>query len=329
MKILVTGANGLLGAHVVRELLNKKFLVRVLVRPESNLRALEGLKIEVFKGQVTQKEDVKKAVEGCSYVIHAAARAAHKPTSLEAFSNINIDSARHVAEACKIEGVKRLVFISTANCFGNGSKLNPGTEKHPFLPWMKYSGYAYSKFLAQQLILEESRAGLIDAVVVNPTFIIGANDVKPGSSKIFSFILKKRIAFFPTGGKNFVDAGAVATGVVNAMEKGKNGECYLLAGENLSYRDFFRLTANIAGQRSFLIPVPCFFLKLLGYAGNFSEKVLKKPVQLTRVNARMLCMENYYTAKKAEYELNFPFVPVETAIRKTLQWFRNNQDIAM
>jgi dihydroflavonol-4-reductase len=329
MKILVTGANGLLGAHVVRELLNKKYLVRVLVRPESNLRALEGLEIEYFKGQVTQKEDVEKAVEGCSYIIHAAARAAHKPTSLKAFSTINIASARHIAEACKTADVKRLVFISTANCFGNGSKLNPGTEKHPFLSWMKHSGYAYSKFLAQQLILEESHASRIDAVVVNPTFIIGTNDVKQGSNKIFSFILKKRIAFYPTGGKNFVDAGAVATGVVNAMEKGKNGECYLLAGENLSYREFFRLTAKIAGQRSFLIPVPCFILKLLGYAGNFSEKILKTPVQLTRVNARMLCLKNYYTAEKAVNELKFPFVPAENAIRKTLQWFHENQDIAI
>jgi dihydroflavonol-4-reductase len=329
MKILVTGANGLLGAHVVRELLNRNYLVRVMVRPESNLRALKGLKIEYFKGQITKKEDVKKAVEGCSCVIHAAARATHKPTTLKAFSEINIDSVSHVAEACRIKGVKRLVFISTANCFGNGSKLNPGTEKHPFLPWMKHSGYAYSKFLAQQLILKESNAGRIDAVVVNPTFIIGANDVTPGSSQIFSFLLNKRIAFYPTGGKNFVDAGAVATGVVNAMEKGKSGECYLLAGENLSYSEFFKLTVQIASQRSLLIPVPCFILKLLGYAGDFSEKVLNKPVQLTRVNAQMLCMENYYIADKATKELQFPFVPVEKAIKKTLNWFRNNPDIEM
>lgn len=320
MEVLVTGANGLLGSYVVSELIKRKYKVRVIVRPGSNLTSLNGLPVNVFKGQLTIKADVEMAVSGCSHVIHAAAMTVQKPTQLEAFRKINIDSTLFITEASKNSGIRRLVFVSTANCFRNGSKSNPGTEKGDFPQWMKKSGYAYSKYLAQQLVLEKVKKGDLNAVVVNPTFIIG-KDAKPGGGKIFRFVLNKRVSFFPAGGKNFVDAGAAATGIVNALEKGRDGESYLLAGENLSYRQFFTIVKSHTRQSTLLIPVPCFLLRLAGRAGDFCEKVLKKPVQLTSVNARMLCLKNYYTPAKAIKELDFPVVPVRQSIEETLNWF--------
>lgn len=322
--VLVTGANGLLGSHIVRELIKRNYKVRVFVRPGSNMTALDGLSVDFFKGQVTLKKDVEKAVEGCSHVIHAAAMAIHKPTNLEAFRKVNIDSTHLIAEACKNSGVERLVHVSTANCFKNGSKSNPGTEKSLFPLWMKNSGYVYSKYLAQQLVLDQVRAEKLDAVIVNPTFIIG-KDVKPEGGKIFNYVLNRKIAFYPTGGKNFVDAGAAAAGVVSALEKGRKGESYLLAGENMSYRQFYKIVTGFTGQNPLMIPVPCFLLKLIGRAGDFFERVLKKPVQLTYVNARMLCLDNFFTPAKAVKDLDLPVVPVKEAVGKTLIWFRENK----
>lgn len=322
--VLVTGANGLLGSHVVHELLKRNYRVRVMVRPASDITALKGLPVEYFYGQLTLHQDVEKAAEGCSYIIHAAALAIHKPTQLEFFRKVNIDSTRFIIEACKSSGVKRLVYVSTANCFEYGSKLKPGTEKGLFPGWMKKSGYAFSKFLAQQLVIDDANAGNLDAVVVNPTFIIG-KDVKPGGGKIFNYILNRKIAFYPTGGKNFVDAEAAASGVVSAMEKGRSGETYLLAGENLSYREFFEIVTSHTGSKPLLIPVPCLLLKLIGKAGDFSERFLKHPVQLTYVNARMLCLRNYYTPAKAVNELGFPVVPAKEFITKTLDWYKGKK----
>jgi dihydroflavonol-4-reductase len=323
MKVLVTGANGLLGSHIVQELVNRNYHVRVLVRPGSNLFLLEGLPVEYFEGQITLRHDVEKAVNGCTFVIHAAARATHKPTWLDAYQKINIDSTRYIINACKTSGIKRLIYVSTANCFVNGTRDNPGTEKGTFPRWMKRSGYAYSKFLAQQLLLDEVKKGELGAVVVNPTFIIG-KDAKPGGGKIFNFILSKRIAFYPLGGKNFVDAAAAATGTVNALEKGRSGECYLLAGENLSYRQFFKIVMDYTGRNPLIIPVPCFLLKLAGRIGDVIEGVFKKPVPLTYVNARMLCRDNYYTPAKAVKELDLPLVPARETIVKTLRWFEEH-----
>lgn len=320
MKVLVTGANGLLGAHVVRELVKKNYKVRVLVRPGSDLRALEGLDVEIVRGQITENKDVQNTVKECDFVIHAAARTTQKPTRLEAYRNVNLNSTRYLIEACKKQNVKRMVYVSTANCFGDGTKTSPGTEQTPFQPWLKNSGYAYSKYLAQQMVLEETQNGNFDVVVVNPTFIIGAGSITASSGQIFSHILNKKVIFYPPGGKNILDAEAAAFGVVQALEKGRAGECYLLAGETLTFREFLNLSLRIAGQNTVLIPVPGFILSFLGLLGDFSERLLNIQVRLTSVNARLLCLKNYYSPAKAIKELNFPFVPAETAIQKAIRW---------
>ncbi len=323
-KVLVTGANGLLGAHIVRELLKRNYSVRVLVRKNSNLSALKGLDIGFFYGKMTQKKDVFEAARGCDFFIHSAAKTSPKPSDVEAFKTPNITSTEHCIEASKKFGLKRLVYVSTANTLGNGTKENPGNEERPFMPWLKKSGYAYSKFIAQQMVLDETRNGTLNAVVVNPTFIIGENDVKPSSGQIFSQVLNKPVAFYPPGGKNFVDAEAVAIGAVNAMEKGKRGECYLLAGENITYKEFYKMSAEIAGQNPVLIAVPWFILMAFGYLGDFSENVLTLPVRLSKVNARMLCEENFYTPEKAMNELDLPLIPARESAEKAIKWFREN-----
>jgi dihydroflavonol-4-reductase len=323
-KVLVTGANGLLGSHIVRELLKRGYIVKVLVRKGSNLRALEGLDIEFFYGQMTEKHAVFSATEGCEFLIHCAAKTSPKPSDLEAFKTANIKSTEHCIEAAKKYRLIRFVFVSTANTLGNGTKENPGNEEKPFMGWLKKSGYAYSKLIAQEMVLDETKNSNLDAVVVNPTFIIGENDVKPGSGQIFWHVLNKPAAFYPPGGKNFVDAEAAAIGVVNAMEKGKLGECYLLAGENLTYKEFYKMTAEIAEQKPIFVPIPQFFLMTLGYLGDFSEKVLNIPVRLSKVNARMLCENNFYTPAKAIKELDFPLISTRQSAKKAIDWFREN-----
>jgi dihydroflavonol-4-reductase len=320
MKVLVTGANGLLGSHIVRELLKRNFQVKVLVRPGSDLLALEGLDLEIFRGQITVNKDVQCAVYDCDFVIHAAARTAQKPSCLEAYRKVNINSTRYIIEACKLNNVKRMVYVSSANCFGDGTKTSPGTEQSPFQTWLKKSGYAYSKYLAQQMVLAESQQGDFDAVVVNPAFIIGPGKITTGSGQIFSHILNKKVAYYPPGGKNIVDAETAAFGVVQALEKGNNGECYLLAGETLSFREFLQHVIKITGQKTLLLPVPSILLKLMGFLGDFSEKVLKIPVKLTSVNSRLLLQKNYYSPAKAKKELDFPHVPAAIAIQKTIRW---------
>lgn len=323
MKVLVTGANGLLGSHIIRTLEKKGYNTVAFVRKGSNLEALKSTSCEIAYGNITNPQQIEKALNNCDFVIHAAASTA-QTSALEPFIQPNINATKYLAEACQKRQIKRFVFVSTANCFGNGNKQNPGTENKPFLPWLKKSGYAYSKFLAQQYVLQQANSHQLNAVVVNPTFIIGENDTKPSSGKIFSHVLNKKIVFYPPGGKNFVSAEMAAQGVVGAMEKGKNGECYLLAGENLSYFEFFKMVKSIEKQKTILLPIPGFVLKFLGLISGFTGAVLKIPVSLNQTNSKMLCIENYYSATKAENELNFKIIPIQKSVEKTILWFKKH-----
>lgn len=325
MRVLVTGANGLLGAHVVSALLDCGFVVRAMIRKGSNLKALEGLKCEYFEGEVTNRHDVEKAIGTCNYVVHVAAKTSQSPSGLKAFQKINIDSVDYVIDACKKYAIKRLVYVSTANCFGNGTIESPGKEQMPFLPWLKSSGYAYSKYLAQQKVLESVREHRLKAVVVNPTFIIGEKDVKPSSGQIFSHVLGKRVVFYPPGGKNFVDAEAAAKAVVNSLGNGRIGECYLLAGQNHTYLNFFKMVKKQESQKAIFIPLPGWFLLLAGGVGSCIERVLGSPVVLTKTNARMLCLGNYFTAEKAMRELGLEQVATESSVKKAILWFKQNK----
>jgi dihydroflavonol-4-reductase len=324
MKVLVTGANGLLGSHVVRELLNRNYKVRVLVRSGSDFRALNNCDVEYCFGQIDSGKDLAKALVGCQFVIHAAARTAQAPSALQHYRKANVESTREIIKACKKYKVKRMVFVSTANCFGNGSKEKPGNELLPFIPWLKNSGYAYSKLLAQEMVVNEAKNKGLDAIVLNPTFLIGEQDFKPSSGQIFAHALNKRLVFYPPGGKNFVDVELAAQGVVNALTKGKSGECYLLAGENYSYRSFFALVKKLENKRAMFIPLPKFVLLFAGACGCALDKLFGLPVKLTYTNARMLCLGNYFLAQKASEQLDFKIAPIHKSAEKAILWFKSN-----
>lgn len=154
MKVLVTGINGLLGSHVAEQLQNSGFIIRALVRKESDLRSIANINLELIYGQITKKTDIENAVQGVDYVIHVAALTSQHSSSIDSYRSVNIESTRFILKACDKWKIRKMIFISTANCFGNGTKITPGNEEKPFLLWLKNSGYAYSKFLAQKMVLE-------------------------------------------------------------------------------------------------------------------------------------------------------------------------------
>ena len=143
-KVLVTGANGFLGANVVRQLLKAGYAVRAMVRPNCNMTALEGVACEYFYGQITSTESIRNALSGCQYVVHSAALTAQQ-TTYQAYEQINIRSTEKLINASINSNIKRLVFVSTANCQTNGTLAKSGDESGGFMPWLRKSGYAYSR----------------------------------------------------------------------------------------------------------------------------------------------------------------------------------------
>lgn len=319
-KVLITGANGFLGSNLTRELYRLGYDIRILVRPQADLKSIADIPCEIFSGRIDDKADVQAAVKGCDIVIHAAAVTGQWNISFEQYEAVNFISTRYVAEAVLEHKVARFIFVSTANTIGPGTKEEPGTELNGFTLYSANSGYITTKYLAQQYVLEQVERHQLPAIIVNPTFMIGPYDIKPSSGQLLLYGVNKKILFCSQGGKNFVYIKDVCQGIMQAIDRGKTGECYLLAGENLSYREFFRLVNRVTGNRSLIIEIPTFIVKLGGMLGS----LLYKKSKLNYTTAYLACLGNYYTGKKSVRELGITYMPVEEAIHKALSWFKEN-----
>lgn len=320
MKVLVTGANGLLASNLVRDLLHSGYEVRGMVRESSNLLSLKRIDVELFKGEITNPADVRSAFAGCEVVIHAAANTSQWPTGYEAYKRTNVDATQLLLDEAVRRNIEKFIFVGSANAFDPGSREKPGTEESPFTEKGK-SGYMLSKYVAQNLVLSEFQRSGLPAIVVNPTFMLGKYDAKPSSGQIVLMAHGKNLMACPSGGKNFVHVADVARGIVNSISMGKPGECYLLANENLTYTDFFEKMKLVTGFPRRQMQLGKSLIMLAGEMGSLLETVRKKPAKLNAVNARLLCTYNYYSAAKAVRELSMPQTPVSQAIEDAVEWF--------
>lgn len=320
MKVLVTGATGLLGNNLVRLLLTRGYEVRCFLRDTSSGVELKGLDVEIYRGNLLNEADILKAVDGCEVVIHAAAKTEQYPVDFKYYQEPNVTATKKVIEAVKIAGVTRFVFVSTANVFGPGSKEQPGTEWSEFSHFNLASGYINSKYLAQEIVKMEVERNGLPAIIVNPTFMLGGNDFKPSSGQIIKHALKNLVVLHPVGGKNFVHVDDVAEGIINSITEGRVGESYLLAGANLTYKEFFEKVLLATGKKKRLIEI---HPRLLSSVGRLGDAIsFFKPTALNTVSATLLNLENYYSAEKAIKELNMPQTPIDVAIADALQFFK-------
>lgn len=324
-KVLITGANGFLGSNVARELYRSGYEVKLMMRSTSSAEVINDIPCEIFYGKIDDAADVHQAVAGCDFVVHTASVTQQWAIKPKEYEQINITGTKNIVQACLSHNIKKLVHVSTANTVGPGNKHHPANELSAFRFVSANSPYINTKYIAQQYVLEQVIQKQLPAVIVNPTFMIGEYDSKPSSGQIILYGMHKRFLFFPPGGKNFVHIHDVSKGIVNALENGVNGECYLMAGENLSYKDFFKLLADVSGQKPILIPIPTIVLKIGGLAGSLMGAIRKTTLKLNYSSGSMLCLHNYYSGKKSEKELQVKYTPVKTAIENALTWFKENK----
>ncbi len=311
-----------MGANIVCQLNQRGYDVRIFVRPTSNLDALKGCEYEKVVGDITQPGDLRKAVQGCDYVIHSAALTAQVDANFDRFWQVNVEATENLVEISRQFDIKRFIYVSTANCFTPGPLDNPGTEQGGFMPWLVRSHYAYTKFAAQLTVLNEYRTSGFPAIVVAPTFLIGPRDVKPSSGRIVLYALGRRVVFYTPGGKSFADVEKVASAIVNALERGRLGETYLLAGANMPYRDFFQIVAEIEGRKKVYIKIPDFILTAVAGTLTFMGNVTGRKFEFDIMNKRLFTLDNYFCYKKAKYELGYEPTVIRDAVRKSIEWFR-------
>ncbi len=320
MTVLVTGATGLVGNNGVRALLERGETVRVLVRNSSDPRPLEGLEVEKFYGDVRDVESVRRASQGMDWVIHAAAKVEVGWTGLGEFRAINVEGTRNVAQAVRENGA-RMIHVSSVDTLGIRTKENPADEECPPDDRNVLNPYVITKREAEQVVLEEISRGL-DAVIVNPTLMLGPWDWRPSSGRALLHVAKGRGLMAPPSGNNVVDVRDVVGGILAAAEKGQTGHRYILGGENLTYLEAFTLFAEITGARRPWGIAPRWILESISRIGDFWGKVVGKEPEINSAAIAFGYVPHYFSSRKALRELGYSSRPVREAAIAAWDWFR-------
>jgi dihydroflavonol-4-reductase len=319
---LVTGGTGFVGAHLVRRLVGGGRSVRVLARPSSDRSLIEDLPVEWALGDLSQPESLERALEGCSRVFHCAADYrlyARDPSSLY---RINVDGSKALFDACRRHGVERIVYTSSVAALATPLHGRVSDEESRAQLQDVVGHYKRSKFLAQQLALEEAALGL-PVVIVNPSTPVGPGDIKPtATGKIVVDFLQGKMPAFVDTGLNLVPVEDVAAGHLLAEEKGQLGRLYILGHLNLSLREILEMLASITGLSAprWRIPYPVAWLA--GAVDTLVEgRLLGREPRVPLEGVRMARKKMYFEAERAKRELGFRPGSVRSALARAVEWF--------
>jgi dihydroflavonol-4-reductase len=323
LRAFVTGATGFLGAHVARVLAEQGAELRLLVRPTSDLRNVEGLRADRVTGDLRSPALLEKAMSGCDTVFHVAADYRLWVRDPEQMYRSNVEGTRAVLDAARKNGIRRVVYTSSVATMGFTLTGSSADEESPVTLTDMIGHYKRSKFMAEQVALEAGRNGQ-DVVVVNPTTPVGEMDIKPTpTGRIIVDFLKKKFPAYVDTGLNLVDATECARGHVLALEKGRSGERYILGGENLTLKQILDKLGAITGLPSPKMKVPYFMALATGVVDEvFRGRIRGKEPRATIDAVRMGRKKMFVSSAKAERELGWQIVPVDSALRRAAAWFQ-------
>ncbi len=323
MKILVTGADGLLGSNLVRELLDRRHEISVLIQKGRKATTLDSLPLTRIEGDLLDIESIREALSGNEYIIHAAASTSIVPSRNEIVRKVNIEGTRNILTVCKEQKIKRMVYVSTANSFGFGSKVKPGVEGNPYLGSRYGLDYMDSKKEAHDLVMQEAKTGL-PVVVVNPTFMIGPYDSTPSSGAMIIAVAKNKLPGYAPGGRNYIFVKDAAVGIANALTMGRIGACYIIGNENMNYKEAFGKIAAVVKTKAPGVAMPKWVILLYGFLNEVVSKLTGKAPTVSLPMAKISCDDHYFSADKAVKELKLPQTSLDIAIEDAYLWLKDN-----
>jgi dihydroflavonol-4-reductase len=326
MLAFVTGATGFLGSHVARVLEEQGAQLRLLVRPSSNLRNIEGLNADRVVGDLRNSASIEKAVSGCDVVFHVAADYRLWARDPKEMYRSNVEGTRSLLEAARKQRVRRVVYTSSVATMGfSSNRETVADEQSPVGVADMIGHYKRSKFMAEEVAIAAAKSG-VDVVIVNPTTPIGERDIKPTpTGRIVVDFLKRKFPAYVETGLNLVDATECAGGHVQALEKGRASERYILGGENLTLKQILDRLGAITGLPSPTVKLPYFFALATGVVDEMiTGRLLGREPRATIDAVRMGRKMMFVSSAKAERELGWRTVSVDGALRRSVEWFRAN-----
>lgn len=331
--VLLIGATGIVGSHILAELLAQHARVRVLLRENSNRQVIQQLLsfrnlnsegIEYAEGDMLDPCSIHDAMAGCTEVYHCAARVSFRPQDKNMLYNTNVHGTANVVDACLVLGVKKLCYISSTAAIGDQAIDGQLTEESIWTSDKGRSGYSISKRYAELEVWRGKQEGL-NTVIVNPGVIIGSGNWGESSTSIL-LSCKNGMRFYPSGGNGFVAAKDVAKFCVESMGVNRFDQRYLLIGENLSFKELFSKITT-----AFDTPGPAIALP---YGLVRPTQTLLKVLDVVGINPFSMSSENLDSAyRKISYSnersltTGFRYSSIDEAIFEAIEIYKRTLSV--
>ena len=325
MSILITGATGFIGSQLAEKLVKNGKNVRALCRKEADTTHLKKLGVEIIYGDICSSHDVNKATKGSEFVFHLAALAKNWTKNPNDFYNVNVTGTKNILESASLNNIKKVVVTSTSLVFGtsNGKAVNEDVT---------ISGKLYTDYVRTKAISENYTSHFLDksthVVVVNPTRVFGPGLLTEGNS--VTLMIKQYMEgswrLILGDGKvigNYAYIDDVVNGHLLALDHGKNGQRYILGGEDLSYLDFFRFLKKYSERNYKLFNVPPKAAIFFSHFEALKAKWLNIHPLITPEWVQLFLKDGAYSSEKAKLELGYKITPFAEAITKTIDWLEN------
>jgi dihydroflavonol-4-reductase len=325
--VLVTGGTGLVGSHLIFNLLNKGYKVKALVRKTSNKEAILHTfeyyssdakhlfeQIIWVEGDLMDIASLEDALEDVTKIYHAAALVSFNPYNKKKIIETNVDGTANLVNLCLSKNIEKLCFVSSIASLGNTDDNSFITENVLWKPKKHDSSYSISKFKSEMEVWRGITEGL-NAVIVNPSVILGPGNRKKGNLSLLDNI-PRILPFYTEGVTGFVDVRDVTEIMINLMESDINKERFILSSENISYKILF----NAVAAKLNLKPSNIYFSPLLGSIiwrfATLKSFLFHSSNRLSRFAIENSHKKFYYSSEKVKNTVNFIFRPVQQTIEE-------------
>lgn len=328
MKYFITGATGFIGSNLVKKLLTEENKIHLLTRSRNTKNLFNKKNVTVFHGDLLDTKIIDKAMKSCDIVFHLAAYANIWSKDKTLAYKTNVTGTKNILEAALNNGIKKMVFTSSAATLPPSKDKEEVDESFP-QPATYLTDYETTKREAEQLCIDYCQKGL-DVVIVNPTRVFGPGLLSKSNS--VTIMIKSYIKgiwrIIPGDGSqigNYVYIDDVIKGHTMAMQKGIPGEKYILGGTNISYNEFFETLKQVSGKKHYLIHLPISIMMLISKFELFMAKTVGKRPLITPPWVERYLQNRPVSSKKAISELTYTTTLLPEAMRRTIQWLKTNK----
>ncbi len=314
--IFVTGANGLVGSYICRDLLARGYTVKALRRADSDLHLVQDIhdKLSWEEGDLLDTPALEKALQGADRVIHAAAFISYDSRDEDMMYQINVEGTANVVNACLKTGVPYLLHVSSAAAIGKSKVSDLVDEISGEVNLETATGYARSKYLSELEVWRGAAEGL-QVVVINPSLVLGPGDWHKSSTKIFKYIWDEN-RFYTGGTVNYVDVRDVSDTVVRLLETNISGERFIVSAGSTTYKTLFDRIAAAFGKKPPAVKVKGLWIRLAILASAWKARLSGSKPLVSNELQQVSSNRHVFDSNKVQTALGFSFRRLE----ETVSW---------